>query len=96
MPVLEYRSIAHAVAGKGRYGYYKSLEYTTDRGDEALLKTVTGEQFWPLRLVVQVHIFNHEDLDKFTKGVLDLYEQLRGERGENELRSPSSIVPFKR
>lgn len=96
MPAIEYRSMAHAVAGKGRWGYYKRIEYRAERGDEMLISTEVGPAPWPLRIMVQAHIFNHEDLDRFTTGVMALYEELRGEHGENEMRSPSSVIPFKR
>lgn len=96
MPAVQYRSMEHAVAGKGRWGYYKRIEYQANRGDELMLTTNEGTAPWPLRLVIQAHIFNHEDLDRFTSGVMALYEELRGEQGENEVRSPSSVVPFKR
>lgn len=97
MPFIRYRELRDAVAdtnNKNRYGYYEHLEHL-GRSGLMVIDTKRTDRPWPLYVSVKVPVFNHEDLQKLTDGVMDLFDGLRGENAEAERVSPSESQPFK-
>lgn len=89
---LHYREWPHAVAGRGKYGYFHTLLYRQPKRREIIrMETeLTGKE-WPLFLKVKLPVHNYEDMEFIVDGILDLFDSLRGEHGEDEVISPSSF-----
>jgi hypothetical protein len=92
--LVNYRCAAHAVTSiNDKYGYYRSIVYNSKKTGKISFRTeLPTKNEWPLDVYVKVTLHNHEDLTRFTDIVLDAFDSLRGEFGEKEVRSPSSIV----
>jgi hypothetical protein len=95
--IIKYRCAAHHVTSiNDKYGYYKSIEYKHKKRGWIQFETENlNDKEWPLRVYVAFDVSNHEDLTRITDAILDVFDSTRGEFGEHEVRSPSSIILLK-
>lgn len=93
---IHYREHSHAVTMNDRYGYYQTLQYQSIHNGpvniQTLMPPAPSTAMWPVTLRIELTIHNHEDLTRMTDHILDAVDSLRGEFGEKEAISPSSLM----